>query len=79
MLDYLLHRYGDIALYLLALLDQYLPNELATVLALVWPGLVCLLWLAAMSAVFTWQDRRAINRHLNRRLAQLQKELDDQP
>lgn len=78
MFDYLLHGYGAIALYLYALLDQYLPQELATVLAAVWPGLLTMGGLAAMSALFTWQDRRAINRRLNERLEQVRQQANSQ-
>jgi Flp pilus assembly protein TadB len=54
----------------------YLPRELATVLALLWPAFVVILLLAGLTLLFTWLDRRALNRHLNRRLAQLHAELD---
>ncbi|MNG31902.1 hypothetical protein D3C84_1177910 [compost metagenome] len=66
MLDYLLHLYGDIALYLYALLLQYLPPELALPIAGAWPGLTCLCLLAGLNLFFTWQDRRDIQRSLAR-------------
>lgn len=66
MLTYLLHLYGDLALYLLLLLDQYLPTPVALAIAAAWPGLACLCLLAGLNLWFTWQDRRDIQRQLAR-------------
>jgi uncharacterized protein (DUF58 family) len=77
MLDYLLHLYGDTALYLYALLNQYLFPELALVVAAAWPALICLVLLGGVLLYFTWQDRRTLNRHLNRRLEQVRQQLGE--
>ena len=49
----------------------YLPVEVATTLALMWPAFVVMLLLIGMILLFTWLDRRAVNRLVNRRIAQL--------
>jgi hypothetical protein len=49
----------------------YVPVEVATTLALMWPAFVVMLLLIGMILLFTWLDRRAVNRLVNRRIAQL--------
>lgn len=77
MLTYLLHQYGVIALYLHALLSAHLFPELALVVAAAWPALVCIFLLAILLLYFTWQDHRAIKRHINRRLAALTRQAEE--
>lgn len=72
----LMYHWERIAQLIYDALLPHLPRELVTVLALMWPMFVALLVLAAMSAWFTWKDRRDLNRRLNRRLSQLRDDLD---
>ena len=74
----LMTYWAHIAQLIYDALLPYLPIEVATTLALMWPAFVVMLLLIGMTLLFTWSDRRALNRLVNRRLAQLQADIDRQ-
>jgi len=60
-----------IAQLLFALLLPWMPRELATVLAMLWPMFAVLLVIVVVGGLLAWQDRRDLNRRVHRRVAQL--------
>jgi hypothetical protein len=70
-------HWEHIAQLLFAVLIQWLPRELATVLAMLWPMFAVLLVIVTVGLLLAWQDRRDLNRRVHRRLAQLRNERRD--
>lgn len=70
----LLNHWDRIAQLIYALLLDYLPSQLAAVLAMLWPMFVVLLVIVIVGGLLAWQDRRDLNRRVHRRLAQLRAE-----
>lgn len=75
MLTSIWTTYGDIALYLYAVLAPHLHYELAYILAALWPLLICLGLLLALGLFFAWQDRRDLRRLRQNVRKQLWREL----
>lgn len=75
MLTSIWTTYGDVALYLYALLAPYMHYELAYILAALWPMLICLCLLLGFGLYFAWQDRRAMRRWRTAARKQLWREL----